>query len=229
MFAKKDSRGTFGLLPWEGEKALSDTIMLANTAVLDIWDGESLRHGGDQDWYAELWQRQAGCGPTNCSNLMRYLAQTRPGCGALCPYDAAQKPGFIQLMEDLWRYVTPGNMGVNTTAIFVEGAARYGRERGVPLATKALDVPAIHCSRRLYPQVAAFVSQALERALPVAFLNLSNGVLQNLDNWHWVTLVALKGDDALAYDQGEAKWVDLAQWLATSMMGGGFVTVEPSG
>lgn len=216
-------------MPWEGEKTLSETIMLANTAALDIWEGETLHHGGDQDWYAEHWHRQAGCGPTNCSNLMLYLAQTRPGCEALCPYDAAQKPGFVRLMEDMWHYVTPGNMGVNTTGIFVEGAVRYARERGVSLAAQALDVPPIHGGRRLYPQVAAFMSRALGRALPVAFLNLSNGVLQNLDSWHWVTLVGLRGDDALIYDQGEAKWIDLAQWLATSMMGGGFVTVEPSG
>lgn len=206
---------------------MSDTtILLPRAAAFEIHDGESLYYGGDQEWYPDRWQRQAGCGPTSCSNLLWYLAQTQGGCAPLCPYNAAQKPGFIQLMADVWHYVTPGNMGVNSTDIFAKGAERYGKDKGIFLKATALPVAPIHNCTRDSDGVFAFLAQSLRRELPVAFLNLSNGTLQNLDSWHWVTLVALRGGEAQIYDQGKALWIDLRQWLSTSLMGGGFVTVE---
>jgi hypothetical protein len=42
-----------------------------------------------------------------------------------------------------------------------------------------------------------------------------------------VSIVALRGGEAMIYDQGEARWIDLKRWLETSLMGGGFVVVEP--
>ena len=88
-----------------------------------------------------------------------------------------------------------------------------------------LDVAALPGGARTYHKVSDFIEKALRRNQPVAFLNLSNGTLDNLDSWHWVTIVSLRGDDAMIYDQGKARWVHLRQWLETSLMGGGFVTV----
>ena len=31
--------------------------------------------GGDQEWYRDLWQRRAGCGPTTAAALLSYLSQ----------------------------------------------------------------------------------------------------------------------------------------------------------
>lgn len=207
---------------------MSDTLGLQRPAMLNIRGGGSVYHGGNQAWYPQPWQRQAGCGPTACANLLWYLVQTRPGTGVLCPWDASQKTGFLRLMEDVWRYVTPGSMGVNTTAIFTGGARRYGEERGVPLLAQDLTIPPLQSGARSWQKVAAFVGGALGRNLPVAFLNLSNGSLHNLDSWHWVTLVALRGEEAQIHDQGRSRWVALRQWLATSLIGGGFVTVGPA-
>lgn len=205
---------------------MSEIITLPNLAALDIRDGGVLYRGGDQEWYADRWQRQAGCGPTNCANIIWYMAKTRRGCGPLCVYDASRKAGFIRLMEEVWSYVTPGGMGVNTTGIFANGAKRYGAEKGVPLTAEAITIPQLRCGGRDYAAAAEFISQALGSGLPVAFLNLSNGTLKNLDSWHWVTLVALRGDEAMIYDQGKELWIDLRQWMATSAMGGGFVALE---
>ena len=205
---------------------MDTTILLPGLAALNIWEASTLYHGGDQEWYPDDWQRKAGCGPTNCTNILWYLAKTRTGCEALCQHDASQKQGFIQLMEEVWQYVTPGNMGVNSTAVFVEGAKKYGQEKGIALEAKTFEVARICKGKREYSQVSEFIRTALQQNQPVAFLNLSNGTLDNLDSWHWVTIVGLQGEKAMIFDQGEAKWINLAQWLATSIIGGGFVTLE---
>ncbi len=205
---------------------MSEALLLPGLAALNIWDGNTLYHGGDQEWYLDNWQRKAGCGPTNCTNLLWFLAKTRKGCALLCEYDATQKEKFIQLMEEVWQHVTPGNMGVNTTAIFVDGAVEFAEDRGVSLRADTLEIASIYKGKRNEEEVQRFIAKALGRNLPVAFLNLSNGKLTNLDSWHWVTITALRGNEAMIFDQGEAKWVDLHLWLETSMLGGGFVTLE---
>jgi hypothetical protein len=157
-------------------------ITLPGLSLLQIRDGDQEYCGGNQEWYAERWQRQAGCGPTNCTNLMWYLAQTRESCKALCAYDASEKTNFVGLMDEVWRYVTPGHMGVNSTKIFAEGAERYGGAKGVALKANSLPVAHIHNEERKYAEVSEFVARALESNLPVAFLNLSNGALEDLDS-----------------------------------------------
>lgn len=206
---------------------LADTFSLSQLPLLDVRDGDNIYRGGDQEWFAERWQRQAGCGPTNCSNILWYLAQTRPACAPLCPYDASEKSGFVSLMHDVWGYVTPGGMGVNSTAIFATGAERYARDKGVFLTADTFDISPLHGAARSYSDIFSFLSSALGSDLPVAFLNLSNGALRDLDSWHWVTVVALRENEAMIYDQGGARWIDLARWLASSVMGGGFVAPQP--
>ena len=41
-----------------------------------------------------------------------------------------------------------------------------------------------------------FVRLGLDQDCPVAFLNLSNGRLTNLDSWHWVTITGLLADSS---------------------------------
>lgn len=202
-------------------------IALPGLPLLQVWDGDEEYCGGDQEWYAGKWQRQAGCGPTNCTNVIWYLAQTRESCKTLCSYDASKKANFVKLMDEVWYYVTPGHMGVNSTKIFAEGAEKFGQTKGVVLKANSLPIDPLHSGGRVYTQVEEFITKALESNLPVAFLNLSNGTLENLDSWHWVSIVALRASEAMIYDQGEARWIDLKRWLETSMMGGGFVVVEP--
>ena len=56
-------------------------------------------------------------------------------------------------------------------------------------------------------------------------MNLSNGMLTNLESWHWVTITALCTDTNKAEisDYGKSFEVDLSQWLKTSALGGAFV------
>lgn len=186
-------------------------------------------YGGNQLWYPTGWQRQAGCGPTCASHLLWYLSRTRPDCEALYPYEGGDRPGFQRLMEDVWHYVTPGRMGVNRTDILTDGVVRYGAQRGVALRCRVLDISPVPAKRPPLETLLAFLAQAFTDDLPVAFLNLSNGALRNLDNWHWVTLTGLDADSGAAtmYDQGARSVIDLDLWLRTTALGGGFAAAGP--
>lgn len=198
--------------------------------LLQILKDGHLRMGANQEWYPQLWQRQAGCGPTNCAHLLWYLSQTRPGCRALVEYDCREAEDFLRLMEEVWHYVTPGKMGVNSTAIFTGGALRYARERGVTLQPRVLEIPALPFARPKAEVLAEYLCAALSDDLPVAFLNLANGALGNLDSWHWVTLVACDPAKLTVtmYNQGNSSELNLGLWLRSTTLGGGLVTLSES-
>ena len=202
--------------------------VIHNKELLHIF-GPPTTYGANQMWYSGMWKRRAGCGPTVCSHLMWYLSQTRPNCKNLCLHNGSTRLGFACLMEDIWRYVTPGMRGLNSTSAFMDGAVLYGKERNVMLGCRVLNISPSKNERPPYAAVFHFVLSALLSNLPVAFLNLSNGVLQNLDNWHWVTLVGVDDDKktAFMYDQGRAAEIRLEDWLETTTLGGGFVVLEP--
>jgi hypothetical protein len=200
--------------------------------LLELTYGDGVtRYGANQSWYEESFQRRAGCGPTSAAHLIWYLAGAHAGCAALCPAAGGErtKDNFLPLMQNLWTYVTPGPMGVNTTVIFTEGARRYGADRGVPIDARALPVPVFPSMRPDAKEAARFLTDALSKDLPVAFLNLSNGSLANLDSWHWVTFVAFEPESfgALMYDNGNRQEIDLKEWLGTTLLGGGFVVLFP--
>ena len=184
--------------------------------------------GASQEWFQTHWQRQAGCGPTCCAHLAWYLAKTRAACTALAPDIEGSQASFTALMERIWAYVTPGTMGVNTTAMFSDGALGYGDDCGVPLTRRVLEIDKKPCCRATPSQLADFLDAAFAADLPVAFLNLSNGSIDHLDSWHWVTLLGFDRDaqTATMIDQGKKCDIDLGQWLKTTLLGGGFVALD---
>lgn len=202
---------------------------LKHLDVLHIQDNEEISLGGNQDWYEEIWHQRAGCGPTNCATLLWYLAQTRPELKNLWPHAEQDKQNFLQFMDVVWDYVTPGNRGVNTTNMFTSGLEKYSRDIGLPLYCTAFEVSHRRNCRPSVEEMLLFIEDALAKDVPVAFLNLSNGALSNLDNWHWVTLVSIDRENGLCemYDQGKSEMLDMPLWLKSSVLGGGFVTVKP--
>lgn len=204
---------------------------IENPGILKLTDGQTVYSGANQDWYKKFWQRMAGCGPTNASHLIWYLAGSRKGCRGLVTEDSPTKEGFRELMDVVWRYVTPGYRGVNGTNILVGGVRRYGEERGFRFRFKVMDVDIERYHRPSEEEMRSFLTDAMQKDRPVAFLNLNNGEERNLDRWHWVTLVAYNTDTetAVMYDQGKSRSIDLALWLRTTTLGGGFVAadVEP--
>ena len=182
--------------------------------------------GGDQDWFTGEWQRMAGCAPTTCAAVVRYLAETQEQYRALCDGDEGERSGFLRRMEAIWEHMTPGRMGTNSTLLYIEGAVRYAESRSVTgLGSKTLDVPEEQALRPDIERTAKFIADGLGRDLPVLFLNLCNGDLENLDSWHWVTITALepKSGVVTAFDNGLVLELDLELWLRTSRFGGGFL------
>ena len=96
------------------------------------------------------------------------------------------------------------------------------------ISPKVLQVSHIASDRPDIATVQSFLEEAFADNSPVAFLNLCNGSLHNLDRWHWVTLVSLDKNTSSATmcDQGVKNDIDLELWLRTNTLGGGFVELR---
>lgn len=203
------------------------TTSIATPEILQFpFPNGSPHYGCDQDWYRGFWQRKAGCGPCTGSNLLYYFAR----CGRLkLPMEVKDQEGFIRLMEHSWGYLTPGVMGLNSPFLMQEGMDRMLSQLGSRGSSRVMEIPADEGKRPALAAVEAFIREGLNANSPVAFLNLSNGEVRNLENWHWVTVVGLSGsgNDAVMdiYDNGHRLQVSLPLWLSTTRRGGGFVYV----
>jgi len=205
--------------------ALANMLTINNCELLHIKTKYGTALGGMQSWYPIEWQRRSGCGPTTASLIFWYLAQTRKEYKSLCRFDASEKEGFSNLMCDVWQHVKPGFRGLNKISMMTEGVKSYALMCGVNMQCNVLEVPAAQSSRPQTSEMTAFLLDAISNNLPVAFLNLSNGKLKNLDGWHWVTIVGINPENgtALMYDQGRQVIIDIDLWLQTTLVGGGFV------
>ena len=204
-------------------------ISILQPENLHIYEARGISWGANQIWYKDAWQRKSGCGPTTCANLICYLAKTQKNLHGLWGQEINDKTNMLGLMEELWRYITPTKgLGVNKTSIFAEGAAQFAKDKGRLLTPNILDIPPAVEKRPGQDKVRAFLSNAFSNNLPVAFLNLDNGKVKNLEYWHWVTLISLNENQLTTYmvDQGHKSEIDLELWLSTTKGGGGFVVLE---
>lgn len=214
-----------------GRTALASTgrAVIAAPEFLQVKEGIRTSYGAHQIWYSSWIKRMSGCGPTATSNLLWYLCASRPElCSRLFTGNGTEQKDMLRLMDSVWQYVTPGMRGVNRASMLADGGVRYGTEHGVGLEADILEIPEAASARPDQEMVYQFLAGAFQRNLPVAFLNLSNGAVRNLDNWHWVTLISV--DETLQaemYDQGCRQMINVALWLQTTTGGGAFVTIEP--
>lgn len=174
-----------------------------------------------------LWQRRAGCGPTTASNLMLYFQQR------LHP-KRVQKEEAIQLMQEMWKLITPGIMGVHLLSQFTKGFDAYLASTSFELQAHTLKISRAKERRPSLSEVVDFLISSFKADSPVAFLNLSRGSLTNLDEWHWVTLVGIEGEEegqgvsVTVYDAALSWKIDLGSWLESTTRGGGFISYRPS-
>ena len=193
--------------------------------LLQIAGENIIYHGCDQQWYQKAWRRMSGCGPTTASSL--FLYHQRANNGKLRP----EKEECLQLMNEMWGYITPTFQGVHTTAIFSDGVKRFAKAHGLQAETAALDVPRDPAQRPTIETVLRFLEEALKHDLPVAFLNHNNGAEKGLYSHHWVVIVSLAYDQGGPaqiefLDEGIIKRIDIASWLRTTTGGGGLATLH---
>ncbi len=195
---------------------------LENPTYLEIETLQGTVIGGSQNWYASRWQRASGCGPTAATNIIWYLARSRPGLGSLLSVEKYDMDSYIKLQTEMFEYVTPGMGGVHNSGLFTKGVLNYGAAHNTKLDAHALDI--LRLKRPLASEVREFVLEGLQGGCPVAFLNLSHGNQKQLGSWHWVTIIGIGNDlSARISDQGRIIEVSLREWLGTSMLGGAFV------
>ena len=164
-----------------------------------------------------------GLRPTAAAVILSYLARTRPELAPLYPEGAMDRASFTGLMCRVWEHVTPVSHGLNRPEQMAEGMASFAAARGLTLTPGLFVFPSARTKRPPYEQAEAFVRRALERDCPVAFLNLHNGRVKELDYWHWVTITALEDATAVILDSGSALRIDLRLWYETTKRRGGFV------
>ena len=177
-------------------------------------------YGLNQEWYKKPWQRMAGWGPTVASNIILY---GKKNAGTV-------KVDAVKLMDEIWKYVTPTLKGVNSTNIFYNGLSSFAKSSGTNLSYDAVDVPKKKDMRPTLEKIVNFIKGSLEKDIPVAFLNLNNGEEIKLDEWHWVTLMAMEYEEDLStvkaeiLDEGMKKEINLLLWYNTTALGGGFIS-----
>ncbi|MDR3288359.1 MAG: hypothetical protein LBT22_02910 [Peptococcaceae bacterium] len=202
---------------------------IADRSVFNIWDEESRTFacGCMQQWYTTEWKRRAGCGPSVASNLLLYLNQTRSSIDLGDDFTSRER--CLRLMEEVWEFVTPKIGGVSTTKRFYTALEAYLQAKALQAAYDFCNVPVQKAKRPALDEVLGFIGGALAKDVPVAFLNLCNGQEKDLDQWHWVTIIALeytedkRGAEIEFLDEGKIWRINLASWYATTTLGGGFV------
>jgi hypothetical protein len=207
------------------------TVSIKEKDIFKIEEADkTIHYGSNQEWYAKKWQRLSGCGPSTVANIIHYLNSRRN--------DLSYGPGLtkkecLDLMEEIWNFVTPGLGGVSSTDMLGKGVQKYLDRKKLNIRLGFLDIPKKPNLRPNLQQVIRFLDNALEKDSPVAFLNLEHGDAAELDSWHWVTIISMEyGPEAdIAFvtilDGGLEKRINLSGWLETTKLGGGFVSFEP--
>jgi len=198
--------------------------------VLNISDETAMRpyFGGDQEWYADEWHRRAGCGPTCAANVTAYLAWTRPSLRNLYAGEDMRKSLFSAHMEEMYKFVTPGNMGLNRVEMYTDGVAGFSTSRGLSLQSHTFEVHGnMRKNRAPVEELAEFVEAGLTADCPIAFLNLNKGRVKNIQAWHWITItsadISSTNLSAYASDEGDKICFDLRLWYLSTHMRGGLI------
>ena len=187
-------------------------------------------YGCDQEWYQSHWQRISGCGPTAASNLMYYISRSQQS--AFGDTMTNSKGKCLALMEKVWTYVTPTQQGVDTTKRFVDSLGRYLDELQLKADLRILNIAEDVQKRPIAKDIVTFLDQAMQNDAPVAFLNLCNGDEAMLEEWHWVTVIAMEFNEDMSQvyveilDESQIKRINLSLWLSTTTLGGGFVYID---
>lgn len=205
-------------------------LRISRPELLAIADEGAQRtyFGGDQAWFQGEWHRRAGCGPTCAANQTAYLALTRPELRGLYAGADMGKAAFSAHMEEIYRFVTPGSMGLNRLEPYVRGVEEFAAQRGLRIRPHVFEVYGNMFGER--PPAAAladFVRAGLESDSPIGFLNLTRGRVKNIQGWHWVTITAAElSEDLLiasASDEGQEIRFDLRLWYLSTRMRGGLI------
>ena len=197
--------------------------------------------GGDQLWYPKKGYIPSGaCGAAVAACVLAYLLRSGPEYyaafksrvetpGLAEPLSDAvnTKAGFLEFMKLIYPFFLPRAGGLMSDD-FCEGIGAFGTEYGLPLEGERLLIPVTRSKRHSTDEVIGFIQGSLKGDMPVAFLTLSAGKAEGLENWHWVSILAFdaKANKARIANNCVVSWTDIKVWLDTSIMGGAFARLK---
>jgi len=205
------------------------TVSIKSKHILKIINSDEKTdiYGSNQDWYHREKQRRCGCGPATVTNIIYYIRSKHLENNQ---DSRLTKEKCLELMNEMWSFVTPGPRGIPSTAMLGEGIVKYLHEHKLDIRLDYLGIPGEKQLRPDLGTVVAFLQKPLENDIPVAFLNLDNGKVDKLESYHWVTVTSMEYslEENMAYleiiDGGDEIKIDLLCWLNTTKAGGGFVS-----
>ena len=202
-------------------------LKLRNLETIHAVDHSGLEYFGcDQNWFSSEWQQQSGCGPSTAATLLLYLQKT----GRIeLPVRVNEQKDCMLLMDAVWSHVTPTPDGIYLIEQFCSGIRSFAAAHKFNLNCHSLGIPENTSLRPPLQDVIEFIAGGLAQDCPIAFLNLSSGNVSNLEEWHWVTIVALETDAeqdqvfVTIYDGDKSDKIDFKQWHMTNTDGGALI------
>lgn len=141
--------------------------------ITQVYENELIGYGGNQDWFEDGWARRAGCGSVLGSNLYAYYMNI----------EKCHKSEFLNIMNDLYRYMTPGRMGFPYFYKFAHKMIERMNKEDIKLKPRYLKKP------KSVPQSIKFIQTSIDNKHPVGVLILSHRAKElEEDNWHWVCI-----------------------------------------
>lgn len=142
-------------------------------------------YGGDQEWYTQSFQKQAGCASVAGANIAAYYAAQYPEYSALYSGSTSrfQKAEYLAGMEGMYRSMTPGLFGFPVASRFEKRFLAFAAARGVTLRSQTM------YRGHTADERIRLVKEAIAAGDPIAFLILRHRAPElREDNWHWVTI-----------------------------------------
>ena len=197
-------------------------------------------YGGNQDWFRSFMMRIGGCGAETACDSSLYFALNL-GIEGIYPFDVHRlsKRDYVDFAHIMEKYLWPRMSGIDRTGIFIEGYAKYLKDRGVDcISMTTLE------GTEPYEASAAAIRKQIDEGYPVPTLILNHRDRKYADyNWHWFLINGydVRRDDssnaeadagrctmfvkAVTYSSYE--WLDLRRlWDTGHIRRGGLVLFE---
>ncbi|MEE0952698.1 MAG: hypothetical protein U0L60_01685 [Ruminococcus sp.] len=139
-------------------------------------------YGGNQDWFPTFMMKIGGCGAETACDSSIYFA-LHCGLTALAPPNAAAltKDDYVRFAYEMKPYLSPRMTGIDRTDIYIDGYARFIRDRG----EARLSMTALSGEEPLETACAA-VTRQIDNGCPVPTLILNHQDKRMEDYvWHW--------------------------------------------
>ena len=185
-------------------------------------------YGGNQDWFPTFMMRIGGCAAaTACDSSICFAL--RHGLSGIAPDNAStlSKKDYIRFAYEMRPYLRPRAYGVDRLETFIDGFARFLRDRGETRLTMTPLHGAVPCA-----SAQEAIIRQINRGYPVPMLVLMHRDKRFADYvWHWFLLNGY--DDSAetflvkAVTYGSFEWLSLGElWHTGFRRRGGLVLYE---